>query len=551
MRHVYSTYSQCNDAYDGVSMTREFLTRRSVLTAAGTAGMGFALAGCGAVANYPDSWNDISTGNGEPNRGGVLHYGLSTEPVNFEPHVSSGAASDVIRQMLYNGLLQYDPDGEIVPDLALEHGWAGDTAYRVKIRTDVRFHDGSKMTASDVVFSMRRIIDPDTSSTAAPLFRSVERVDASSSDTIVFTLREPDRAFPFALADPCANVISKQWIESGADPLLEVMGTGPFTFVERVPGVSIVIERFDDYFVPELPYLNAIEFTPMEDDYARVTALRTATVDMIDYIPSTHVDVIENNSQLEVYSDSVFGFGVLGFVTSRPPFDDKRVRQAVACSIDRDAALETAFLGHGRPITGGLVPDEVAPYASQLEGAVEYDPERASHLLRKAGRDDLDLSIITTSSYSVISRPAEAMLPSLQESVVNPRLTRQEWLSFQETVEAKKYPSFAWGTSLKFGHPAALSEVVASGSRWAKFMDFNDKRTDDLLAEARRSKNTSLSNELFMEVEKRVLDEMPLTYTLRRIQGEASHKYVRGFSHPPKGAWTQVSLRGVWLEEER
>jgi len=532
-------------------MTREFLTRRKLLTAAGTVGLGIGLAGCGGVTSYPESWDNISPGNGDPNRGGVLRYGLSTEPVNFEPHVSSGAASDVIRQMLYNGLLQYDSNGEIVPDLAIEHGWSNNTTYKVRIRTNVTFHDGSTMTADDVVFSMRRIIDPDTSSTAAPLFRSVKSIEKSGSDTISFSLNEPDTAFPFALADPAANVISKKWIESGADPLLEVMGTGPFKFVERVPGVSIVIERFDNYFIPELPYLNAIEFTPMEDDYARVTALRTATVDMIDYIPSTHVDVIQNNPQLEVYSDSVFGFSVLGFVTSKPPFDDKRVRQAVAYSIDRDAALETAYLGHGQSITGGLVPDEIAPYASQLDGTVGYDPDKAAHLLRQAGREDLDLSIITTSSYSVISRPAEAMLPSLQASVVNPRLTRQEWLSFQETVEAKTYPSFAWGTSLKFGHPAALSELVASGSRWAKFLDYNDKHTDELLAEARRTKNSNLSNELFMEVEKRVLDEMPLTYSLRRIQGEAAHKYVRNFAHPPKGAWTQVSLRGVWLEDDR
>src|SRR5699024_11169812 len=243
------------------------------LTTAGVAGLGLGLAGCGGVTSYPDSWDNISPGNGSPSRGGVLRYGLSTEPVNFEPHVSSGAASDVIRQMLYNGLLQYDSDGEIVPDLAIEHGWADDTTYRVKIRTDVQFHDGSTMNADDVVFSMRRIVDPDTSSTAAPLFRSVESIEKSGPDTVVFSLNEPDTAFPFALADPVANVISKTWIESGADPLLEVMGTGPFKFVERVPGVCIVLERFDDYFVPELPYLNAIEFTPMEDDYARVTAL--------------------------------------------------------------------------------------------------------------------------------------------------------------------------------------------------------------------------------------------------------------------------------------
>lgn len=534
-------------------MTSEYLSRRRVLTAAGAGSFALAsvLAGCGSVTNYPEAWENIDPRDGEPSRGGVLRYGLSTEPVNFEPHVSSGAASDVIRQMLYNSLLQYDADGEIVPDLALDHGWASETTYRVKIRTDVHFHDGTTMTADDVVFSMRRVMDPDTASTAASLFRSVESVDKASSDTITFTLGEPDTAFPFALADPCSTIISQTWLESGADPLLDVMGTGPFMFVERVPGVSIVLKRFDDYFIPELPYLNAIEFTPMEDDYARVTALRTATVDIIDYIPSTHVEVIENNPLLEVYSDSAFGFGVLGFVTTQPPFDDKRVRQAVAHSIDREAALGTAYLGHGGPMTGGLIPEGIASYASELDGTITYDPERAAALLRDAGRDDLDLSIITTSSYSVIARPAEAMLPSLQATAVNPSLDRQEWLSFQETVEAKTYPSFAWGTSLKFGHPAALMEVVGSGSRWANFMDFDDRRTDELLAEARRTADASLSDELFLEAERRVLDEMPLTYTLRRIQGEAAYTYVRGFAHPPKGAWTQSSLRGVWLEEGR
>lgn len=177
-------------------MTREFLTRRKLLTAAGTVGLGIGLAGCGGVTSYPESWDNISPGNGDPNRGGVLRYGLSTEPVNFEPHVSSGAASDVIRQMLYNGLLQYDSNGEIVPDLAIEHGWSNNTTYKVRIRTNVTFHDGSTMTADDVVFSMRRIIDPDTSSTAAPLFRSVKSIEKSGSDTISFSLNEPDTAFP-------------------------------------------------------------------------------------------------------------------------------------------------------------------------------------------------------------------------------------------------------------------------------------------------------------------------------------------------------------------
>lgn len=536
-----------------MGMDSKLISRRALLSTAGLGGLSLTamLTGCGDVSNYPESWEDVTPQAGKPSRGGVLRYGLSTEPVNFEPHVSSGAASDVVRVLNYSALLAYDANGEIVGDLATEYGWESDTAFKVKIPRDVRFHDGSSLTVEDVVFSFMRIMDPDTAATAASLFSDVERVEADGNDSVRFVLKQPNNAFEFALADAGARIVSQKWIESGADPLIEVMGSGPFRFTERVPGVSILVERFDDYYNPELPYLNAIQFTPLEDDYARVTALRTASVDMIDYIPATHVDVIETNPQLRVYSDDSFGFGLVGFVTSAPPFNDKRVRQAVAHSIDREAALQTAFLGQGRAMTGGLMPEVVAPYATELDGSITYDPEKAKHLLKQAGLSNLDMQMITTSSYSVIARPAEAILPALRKSGISPHMERQEWLSFQETVTAKTFPTFAWGTALKYGHPAALSEIIGSSSRWAKFMDFDDSNIDGLLQEAKRQTDTTKANDLYYEVENRLLDEMPCTFTLRRIQGEAAHKYVRGYYHPPKGAWTQVSLRETWIEGER
>ena len=529
------------------------ISRRALLGAAGFGGLSLTamLAGCGDINNYPDSWDSVSPQSGKPNKGGVLRYGLSTEPVNFEPHVSSGAASDIIRVLTYSALLTYDKNGEVTGDLAVDYEWANPTEFKAKIPTNVRFHDGTLLTADDVVYSYQRIMDPDTAATAASLFSDVHRVESRGTDTIVFTLKRPNNAFEFSLADAGARIVSKKWIENGADAQTQVMGTGPFKFIERVPGVSILLEEFGDYFVPDLPYLKAIEFTPFKDDYARVTALRTATVDMIDYVPSTHVDVIERNPQLKVFSDDAFGFGLLGFVTTRPPFDDKRVRQAVAYSIDRKAALETAYLNHGQVMTGGLMPSAIAPYAETLEDSVGYDPDKAKYLMKQAGLSSLDMQIITTSSYSVIARPAEAMLPSLRKTSINPTLDRQEWLSFQATVEARKYPSFVWGTALKYGHPGAISEIIGSSSRWAKFMDFSDEKIDKLLADAKRQTNKNVANEIYHETEKLLLDRMPCTFTLRRIQGEAAHQYIKGYFHPPKGAWNQIALRETWIEERK
>jgi peptide/nickel transport system substrate-binding protein len=353
---------------------------------------------------------------------------------------------------------------------------------------------------------------------------------------------------PFALALPPTLIVSRRWIESGANPKTTVMGTGPFRFVERIPGVATTYERFDSYFEPDLPYLNGIVFQPMGDDYARVTALRAATVDMIDYVPATHVDVVTRNPQLQFASDKNFGFGYVGFDLAQKPFDDVRVRRAVAMSIDRDAVLDTAFLSHGAAIDGSLMTPDFAPYATQLAGSMPYDPDQARSLLKQAGAEGLRFPMVTTSSYSVIFRPAQAMLPSLRSTGLDVDLVQQEWLTFRQSVTDKNFPVHAWGTAPKFGDPASLSDILGSTGVLAKTFSFSDPETDRLLREGRKAQDPGLRMEIYADLERRALELVPLTYTVRREQGEAFHTYVKGYAHPPKGAWNGTALRRTWLE---
>lgn len=526
------------------------ITRRGFLLGSASALGISALSACGNPAALPSSMEEITPGSGQqPNTGGVLYFGLSTDPTNFDPHVSEGTASDYLRQLTYNSLLQYDGEGVIRGDLAEQYGWSDRQTYKVKLKRGVEFHNGSTLTAEDVVYSFRRMLDPKTAASSASMLKNVSSIEAADDTTVVFHLKRPDVALPFALASATSTIASKSWMESGGNPKTNVMGTGPFTLVERIPGVTITYTRFDDYFDGELPYLNGVVFQPMEDDYSRVTALRTATVDMIDYVPATHVDVITSNPQLRFASDKNFGFGFVGFVNTQPPLDDVRVRKAIALGIDRSSVLETAFLGHGRTMTGSLMPEAFAPYASELDGAVEYDPEQAKSLLKQAGHQNLKLPVVTTSSYSVISRPAEAMLPSLRESGIDVELVQQEWLTFRSTVDTHKFPAHAWGTAPDFGHPAALDDLIGSGGAFAGYLKFKDDRLDSLLRQGRSTIDDSVRNEIYLEAERRALELMPMTYTVRREQGEAYQGYVKGYEHPPKGAWTGVALRRAWMEK--
>lgn len=521
-------------------------TRRDVLKLGAVTAAGL-LAGCGDPTALGEEAERISGGGGAPTRGGVLRYGLSTDPSNFLPHVSTGAASGAVKQLAYNTLLRYDDDGEIVGDLATEFGYADPLTFELTLAGDVTFHNGQPLTADDVVFSIRQILDPETAATDASLYEGVEEVEAVAPDKVLLRLREPNVVLPYALASPNSNIVSRAWTEGGNDAQTEMMGTGPFRLVERVPGVSITLERFEGYFVPDLARLNAVQFLPMPDDYARVAALRSATVDAIDYVPATHIDVVRNADGITFNSDRTFGFGFIGFVNDRDPVADLKVRQAFAHALDRESMVDTAFLGHGEPMTGGLLPKEVLGHDPELAGRYAHDPERARRLLREAGLSRLDVELLTTSTYSVIFRPAEAALPSLREVGVEARLNRQEWLTFRESVKAKTFPVHVWGTAITYGDPDCLREFVGSSGTFAQQMNFSDARIDELLALGRRTADPGRRAEIYRDVEARVLDLLPWTYTIRREQGEAMRDYVHGYVHPPKGTWTHVSLRGAWL----
>ena len=132
----------------------------------------------------------------QPKSGGTLRYGLSTDPSNFEPHFSTGAASTSVKLMCYSTLLTYDRDNTLIGDLAEEFGWVDDTTYQLKIRQGVTFHDGSDLTPDDVVFSLKRIQDPETAATNAPFFEEVTDIATGDGNTVNITFSKPYAAFP-------------------------------------------------------------------------------------------------------------------------------------------------------------------------------------------------------------------------------------------------------------------------------------------------------------------------------------------------------------------
>ncbi|MFN8633637.1 MAG: ABC transporter substrate-binding protein [Chloroflexota bacterium] len=490
-----------------------------------------------------------ASADGTPKKGGTLRYGLSTDPSNFEPHVSTGAASGAVKLMVYSTLLTYSPAGELIGDLAESFGWADNTTFEVKLRKGVLFHDGSELTQDDVVFTFNRILDKATAATNAPRLADVGSVEKGDNNAVRFKLKQANATLPLVLADNSSTIVSKKWIESGVDPKAKMMGTGPFVFVERQPGVAVTLKKNDKYFLPNLPYLDGITFQPMADDNARVTALRSGSVDFIDYVPFTQMDVIRKSSDLVFKSDRTLGFNWLAFVHDTPPVNDIKVRQAFAYGMDREKMAEVAFSGNGSAITGGVIPEGWVGYTKDLEGMFKPDFDKAKSLLKQAGQENLKIDILSTSTYSVISRPAEAAQAQLQQAGIQGQLQMQEWLTFRQTVTAGTYPVHVWGSAPSFNDPDFLSEYVTSGGFFAKQIHFKDDTLDKLMLDGRQTVDQAKRNQIYQDAQKRIAEVLPWLYLIRREQGEAMQKYVKGFTHLATGAWTQITLRETWLDK--
>jgi len=524
------------------SMSRRSLVGGGAATAAGS--ILIPKASASPRISFPRSQREQ---DGEPKSGGTLIYGLSTDPSNFEPHFSTGAASTSVKMMCYSTLLTYDADNQLIGDLAEEFGWVDDTTYQVKVRQGVTFHDGSDLTVDDVIFSLNRIRDPETAATNAPFYQEVTEIAAGDDNTVNITFNKPYAAFPHILANANNYIVSQAWIESGVDPMTEMMGTGPFIFVERVPGVSITLEKNPNYFIEGLPYLDGITFQPMPDDTTRMTALRSGTVDFVDYVPYTQMGIIENDPNFQFMSDSVSGFGWIGFNHEMDIVNDQNVRLAIAHGMNRETMVQTAFSGYGAPITGGLVPEGMLGHAPDLEGTFTGDYEHAKSLLDTAGYNPLELPMLSTSTYTVISRPAEAAQAELNQANINLDLELQEWLTFRQSVADGTHPIHAWGTAFNYPDPDFLYQYLHSSGTSAKWFRFANDELDALMEEGRFSSDESLRDEIYQEAQALAAEIVPWVYTIRRTQGEAMASYVKGYVHTE--AWIPIFQREIWLDK--
>ncbi|MEU6177334.1 ABC transporter substrate-binding protein [Streptomyces coeruleorubidus] len=365
--------------------------RRRGFLAAGTGAAALALVGCGGGT---DDKADSGSG-GTPKRGGRLRAAFAGGGASetLDPHLANLFADVARAKALYDKLADYGADLAAQPRLAEK--WESNKGldrWQVTLR-EATFHDGRPVTAKDVLYSYRRIADPEQTFRAKASLEPID-LDASRATgerTVEFVLKRPTAEFPNILAAFGAYIVPEN--ADGTDFDKKPIGSGPFRFVSFAPGRSAVFRRHEEYW-DGAPHLDELEFVVANEESARVNALLAGQVEYAHELNPTTARAHEGRGQIEIVRLRNSAMQAFCMKTDRPPFDDKRVREAFYLIADRKELVAGALSGAGE-VGNDLFGKGYEYYADGLPQR-EQDLDRARHLLKQAGAEKLKVTLDTS-----------------------------------------------------------------------------------------------------------------------------------------------------------
>lgn len=372
-----------------------------------------------------------------PVKGGSLIVCQPAEPPGLDPTGNTAAAIDrVVFANIFEGLIKVNSKGEFIPGLATK--WAvspcGKT-YTFHLRKGVKFHNGESFNAQVAKWNIERAKDKSTTNPHPEYFRGIVKIDMPDDYTLKLTLKDVDALFIAHMAEGDAVMLPMKGYENTkSNPI----GTGPFKFVKWARGDRVEMVRFNGYWNPELPYLDKVTFKFIGDASAQIAALKAGDIDVVGYIaaPESAMEM-SRDKRFKVFSGTTTGEVIMSTNNKAKPFDNKLVRQAMACAIDRQAVVDLVMFGYGTPIGSHWSPS--TPYYVDLTAKFPYNPKKARELLKKAGYPNgFDATIKLPAIYSYSKRAGEVIADMLGKVGIKLKIEIVEWGQWIERIFKKK-----------------------------------------------------------------------------------------------------------------
>lgn len=466
-------------------------------------------------ASSTQTRSDGQEGSGETKVADELVILINVDASTFDPHFTVDTPTEMINRNLYNNLVRYNSDMEILPDLAEDWSVSEDgTAYTFHLKQNVLFHDGSKFTAEDVKATFDRLLDPDVGAAKRSVLADISEVVVEDEYTVTIRTTYSMGGLLQKLCHPCAAMMSADAIEQyGADIATHPIGTNAYKLKQYTPGEAVVMEHFDDYFGGE-PMVQTVRWLIVPEDTTRSLMLESGNADVAYMLPTTEVARLSTNPDIKrIDVTSVTTQGIYLNCT-KDELSDRRVRQALNYAVDKEQLLNGLLDGSG---TISDAPMSVKTWGYNSIMTYPYDLEKAKQLLAEAGYPNgFDLEVWVAPARFFMARQIMEYVQS-EFAKIGVNLTIREWEHFAMLEEVKKggYDCMYGGWSPSTGDADQALYSVFHSSQWVPNYNralYKNEQVDALLEAGRTETDLTKRKEIYKEAETLIMEDCPWVF---------------------------------------
>lgn len=461
---------------------RRFLQSSAAFAAVGTGGL-----------LLPSGYASSQT----PQRGGRIRVATNdSSPADELDPARLNTFTDGLRTyFVFEKLTEIDASGAHVPQLATS--WNADetgSVWTFELRSGVTFHNGKTLTSADVVHTYTRILDEGTASLGRSYITDVKTVRADGDGRVVFELSAPNAEFPIRTALRWMGIV----FDGASDFPKDAIGTGPWKLHDFQPGIVATYSRNENYWRPGLPYIDEIESIGIGDEAARLNALISGEVDVIQAVNSKAVERLNSTGTAKALVASGGPMATFSMRADIAPFTNNDIRTALKHSFDRQQFLDLAFDGVGVIGFDHPVPPS-DPFFNRDLPVPQADPDRVRSLLAKADASTMEFELHTSDANYGGANAAVVLGELMKAGGANVKVTRHPADSYWSAI----YMQVPWSASSWTVRPTALAWIEAGWISGAAYNEgyWSDPRVDQLVREAKQELDEDKRRQMVYDVQ--------------------------------------------------
>jgi peptide/nickel transport system substrate-binding protein len=450
---------------------------------------------------------DTGGGGGGGNGDNVLVAAVSAQPDKFDPHTTSAYPSFQVLENVYDTLVVPNPD-DLTMEPSLAESWetsADNLTWTFTLRDGVKFHDGSDFDSADVVYSYNRIIKDKLANSYR--FANVKSVEAPDPQTVVINLTKPTPNLLALIGAFKGMAIISEGAAEKLDLNTKENGTGPFT-LESSDSSSTVLKAFPDYWGGK-PKVDGVEFRYITEPAAALTALKAGEVNWTDNVPPQDIDSLKGDKEVDLQSTASVDYWYMSMNFARKPFDNTKVRQAIATAVDREAVTEAAKFGAARANETAIPEDsffynDYAPF--------KPDADKAKQLLKEAGvSTPLEMGLMVTDEFPESVTAAQVIASELEPIGIKVKVETLDFATWLDREDKGQFDAFmlSWLGNID---PADFYEQqhITNGS--SNYQGYSNPKVDQLLTQAATEVDQDKRKELYDEASRMIVDDVSYLY---------------------------------------